>query len=124
LDKLMELDHVVMVTPGGYVIGNWELHGPSVYHYLNEDGDAPDEDPVIEQYPGDTWDFFSRGYTGQYGVRRSDPVMHNSEFLGGRLARDILAVDVPTLFVVTLVMGLHPTRSDDYVGWVVLYREL
>lgn len=44
------------------------------------------EDPEI--FVLEPWEFFSRGYTGQHGY--SGPEMHQSEFLGGSLARDIL----------------------------------
>lgn len=44
------------------------------------------EDPEI--FDLEPWEFFSRGYTGQHGY--SGPEMHQSEFLGGSLARDIL----------------------------------
>lgn len=84
-------------------------HGPTVYE---EDGEVF----VLE---GDhEWDFYSTGYTAQSGVKRGDPVMHPSEYLGGRLERDMYE-DEGT-YVVTVVYDL---AGSDPVGWTVLRKD-
>ena len=78
LNALMEFDHPIYVKEGVAT----DVH-PSLkdvyppYYYEAELQD-------------DSWEEFSYGYTWQYGV--ANP-MHNSEFIGGQLAKDILDTD-------------------------------
>jgi hypothetical protein len=81
----------------------------------------------------DEWEAFSVGYTGQHGYNGA--VMHASEYLGGRLAEDIL--ESPGTYVVCAVevdcsdedeTVCYDTVEDvrDYgcdcapAGWIVL----
>lgn len=122
LNDLMEIDHVVTVHADGTVSdGPQSLYAPSVYG---------DSSTGTEEIQGDGWEFASIGYTGQYGVRQQ-PGMHDSEFIGGQLARDILAT--PGTYVAVAVWW--PVDEDDanvteqeiedggvWEGWVVLRR--
>jgi hypothetical protein len=75
LNDIMEIDHVIQVHEDGTVTdfpGN--VHAPELRD---------------EELSGDPrWEFFSDGYTGQHSYQ--GPIMHNSEFVGGGLERDIL----------------------------------
>jgi len=66
----------------------------------------------------DNWEFFSDGYTGQYGY--SGPIMHDSEYIGGMLAEDIL--NEPGIYVVVAAMYSPKNDNDEFVweGWAVL----
>jgi len=80
LNNLMEFDQVIQVHADGTV-----TDGPSgiwAPDYRNDELDS------------DKWDNFLIGYTGQCGV--ASP-MHNSEFIGGKVADDIL--DSPGIYV-------------------------
>lgn len=71
----VEFDHVFTVMSGGTI-----TDGPSgIYAPSSHDGELD----------GSGWEYFTHGYTGQYGYR--GPIMHASEFIGGRLERDILS---------------------------------
>lgn len=110
LQDTAEIGHVFTVTDDGRVIdGPRGVYAPEVYHSDTDD---------IEVY-GDGWEPLT-GYTGQYGYRGA--VMHPSEYLGGRLAEDILST--PGTYVVTVVDT--PPDDDDsgpeLVGWAVLRR--
>lgn len=86
----IEFDHVFRVLDDGVVVD-----GPSTIW-------APDfrNDELSGYYRNgvaDRWEQFSAGYTGQYGTATP---MHNSEFIGGRLEKDILAT--PGIYAVVV----------------------
>lgn len=97
-------DSPFMISEDGSVVFT-DDYPPNVY----DDGESTFSDDSH-------WEFYSRGYTCQWGVKRSDPVMHPSEYLGGRLARDMWE-DCGT-YVVTTVTDLGD--SGDLMGWTVL----
>ena len=107
LERIAEFGHVFTVTETGTVV-----HGPAgVYAPEYYDGTTSAE----LQRAG--WEAMS-GYTGQYGY--NGPHMHASEYLGGRLARDIL--ETPGVYVV-VVVDVLPDDSDpdpEPAGWAVL----
>lgn len=83
LNYVMDFDHVIQVHADGSVTdaptdtrSSWapEFNGDSATGTAELDGDG--------------WSIMSDGYTGQQG---GGNVMHNSESIGGRLERDILA---------------------------------
>lgn len=94
----------------------------TVSHARDDEADAAvyapeavyvDSDPeTLDEVPAG-WHAL-RGYTGQHGYR--GPIMHESEFLGGRMAEDVLST--PGLYVVVTV----ETYDDDDTpaGWAVL----
>lgn len=73
LNDRMEFDHVIEVTAAGDIIDRSDLYAPDLY-----DDELADPDWVLLD-----------GYSGQHGY--SGPMMHASEFIGGRMASDILA---------------------------------
>lgn len=72
LNDVMSMDHVIRVWPDGTVSEPRDVHAPDL-----DDGEV-----------SGAWDLMN-GYSGQYGY--SGPLMHQSEYIGGGLARDILA---------------------------------
>lgn len=66
---------------------------------------------------GDGWELMT-GYTGQYGY--TGPMMHASEFVGGRLARDILAT--PGLYAVVTVTDMTSGELAD--EWAVARKDV
>ena len=114
-----EFDHVFRVTANG-VIEEPDYIGPDLYH--------DDKEDIVDNgapMSSSEWTALT-GYTGQYGY--DGAVMHSSEYIGGRLAEDIISLSaggdlggMPLVWVVTSVELLD---DDDVVGWAVLYREM
>jgi hypothetical protein len=109
LTEIMEFDHVIEVHADGSVTdGPANIYAPDLY-----DGELQ----------GEGWEFFTYGYTGQYGY--DGPMMHNSEFIGGGLERDILAK--PGLYV-SLIGNYSCDEHEDECecdtaeGWAVAYH--
>jgi hypothetical protein len=98
LNTVMDFDHVIYVGPDGTVS---DVDGVYCYAELNVNMAGEDEFYIPEG-----WELL-RGYTGQYGY--NGPVMHPSEFIGGRLAEDIL--ETPGYYVALVV-----SASCDYDG--------
>lgn len=98
LDGMMELDHVVRVHADGTgTDAEPGIYAPELYHDDNDD-----YGPLLSN-----WSLMT-GYTGQYSY--SGPVMHSSEFIGGRMAEDILAA--PGLYVSVVVEVLDCEECD------------
>lgn len=85
-----------------------EVYAPEVYHVDGE------QHPRDVEVLSDEWETFSVGYTGQWSYNGA--VMHASEYLGGRLADDILTN--PGVYVVVSVED--PDDHDSPAGWTVL----
>jgi hypothetical protein len=139
LNDIMEFDLVVRVHPDGSVTRAEGIYAPEVYpDYAEKGHDHISGYPFGYDYEtgkpkrGAEWSLM-RGYTGQHGCADSAH-MHNSEFIGGRMERDILAN--PGLYVaVTLDWpcdtyygcdGPDPETGEscdmDHVeGWAVAY---
>ena len=101
LQTIAEFDHPFTVAIDGALLDAVGVYAPEVYH--SETDDVEVSDP--------RWTALT-GYTGQHAY--SGAVMHASEYLGGGLARDILAT--PGTYVVTSV-GVH---DEEPAGWAVL----
>lgn len=99
---------------------------------VHEDGGVSDEPGVYApalDWHSDTWHLDGKGwtlldgYSGQYGY--SGPIMHPSEYIGGRMARDI--VSTPGVYVALICSdhGDDPDASEDLdpVGWAVARRD-
>lgn len=93
LNDVMEFDHVIEVHADGSVTGAPAgIYAPSLW-----DGELDD----------DSWTLMN-GYSGQ--DRYAGPIMHNSEFIGGRMEIDILAT--PGYYV-----ALVSSYSEDADGF-------
>lgn len=133
LNNMMATGHVVRVHGDGTVTDAPErVYGPEGA-YVHTEGAEPHLDAT-------GWELMT-GYTGQYGYR--GPVMHESEYIGGALERDIR--ERPGLYVVLAVDHLRvgetvchgcgapegewcvdecdADRESLTEGWVVAYRE-
>lgn len=98
LNDIMEIDHVVRVHRDGQITSG-NIGAPTEPDVL--DGDLASSDGP--------WSLM-RGYSGQELRNRAEnAVLHNSEFIGGGLERDIRAV--PGLYV-ALVMHWSPTCTE------------
>jgi len=112
LNKIAEFDSPFLVDEEGNVHETKGIYAPSVYVYCDEDGQIEGE-PEID---AKGWSFVN-GYSGQYSY--AGPIMHPSEFLGGRMARDVL--ETPGVYVLCVVIDIDD--SEDLIGWVLLERE-
>lgn len=139
LNAAMEIDHPVRVHADGSVTSAEDgIYAPTVYADGNGIGlDFIDGRPFGHRERSDglqriEWDMMT-GYTGQYGCAGSAH-MHDSEFIGGRMERDILAN--PGVYVATVlnwpcdeIYGCEGPDADtgescdaDHTeGWVVCY---
>ena len=92
---------------------------PSLYPEVFAPEAWPLEDGESFTAP-DGWSAVS-GYSGQYGY--SGPVMHPSEYLGRRMAADVL--DAPGVYCLCVVEYLPEEEDGETVagGWVLLKRE-
>lgn len=106
LNDIMDFDHIVEVhTDGSITDGPANLYAPSLY-----DGDLDDS----------RWELLT-GYSGQYGY--SGPIMHNSEYIGGGMERDILST--PGVYVALVCYWSPDEESTDdehtIEGWAVAH---
>lgn len=105
LNSIMEFDHVIRVRDDGSVTDEPGLYAPDVYS----------EDDGSVTIGGTGWGLLN-GYSGQESY--SGPVMHPSEYIGGGMARDILAE--PGVYVAVVVSDYSDGETD---GWAVLRRD-
>lgn len=140
LNDVMEFDCVVRVHADGTVTGAESgIYAPSVYpDYSKEGEDYISGFPFGFDYAtglpkrGAEWSLM-RGYTCQHGWAGS-ACMHNSEYIGGGMERDILAN--PGLYVAVVLnwpcdeeygcCGPDPETdavcdADHVEGWAVAY---
>lgn len=115
LNNVMEFDYVIRVNADGSIDDGIETPGSHTPE-LRDDALEPSSSAV------DKWELMD-GYSGQQGY--SGPMMHSSEYIGGRMADDILAA--PGLYV-ALVNYTTPDESvpeaerdayDEICGWAV-----
>lgn len=105
LNDIMSFDHVIQVHADGAVTEPSGVYAPELH------------DGEIE---GREWTLLT-GYTGQYGYR--GPIMHDSEYVGGYLADDILAE--PGVYVALVNYLSDPeggNSSGGLEGWAVARR--
>ena len=95
LNNVMEFDHVIEVKADGTVADVEESFYFDVTTYQQE-GQEGHWETSYDLPEG--WHVMN-GYSGQHGY--SGPDMHRSEYIGGRMARDIL--ETPGLYVALVV---------------------
>lgn len=99
LNAVMEFGHVIEVKPDGDVVDGPNLYTDElVWQDVDEGGSAVGE-PTVDK----NWELLT-GYSGQHGY--SGPCMHPSEFIDGKMARDILAS--PGVYVALSVECRYP----------------
>lgn len=104
LSDVMEFDTVIRVNEDGTVDVLEDAISPSL-----EDGNV-----------GKGWELLN-GFSGQYSY--AGPIMHESEFIGGGMARHILST--PGLYV-SLVSYYTPEDEDEdnIDGWAVAFKDI
>lgn len=122
LNDLMEFDHVIRVKADGSTEEPSGIYGPEGIEMETLDDDAGSimeehEIAYAEAVRLQGWDLM-RGYTGQYAAKRSNYIMHTSEYIGGRMETDIR--ERPGLYV---AITIECEDSDDAAGWAVAYRD-
>lgn len=108
LNERMEFDHVVEVLVNGLIIDRNDLYAPECY----DDGQGK-----IDFAGAVGWSALD-GYSGQYGY--AGPIMHPSEFIGGRMADDIAST--PGVYVVVVISDLDDLEGEPS-GWAALRYE-
>lgn len=116
IDRAVEFDSPFRIEEDGTLTRPLpDVFAPEVWHVEGE------RHPNDVEIP-DGWTAWSVGYTGQYSYNGA--VMHSSEYIGGRMARDLL--EDPGTYVVCSV-EVHPEdayegEGDDPApaGWIVL----
>ena len=103
LSEIMEFDSPIEVREDGTMIHRHDIYAPDLW------------EGEVEGYE---WTLMN-GYSGQ--DRYSGPVMHNSEYIGGRMERDIR--ETPGVYVVVACYW-SPEEDDpdgevDVEGWAV-----
>jgi len=112
LSEIMEFDHVVRVQSGVVTDDNVaDLYAPECLFGAFEDGRH------IE--PNTGWTLLA-GFTGQY----HGPLMHASEYIGGRLENYILTNDGHYVALVCYVLGDNTASEEEPAGWCVAFRPL
>lgn len=118
-DKLrdaMDFDHVIQVTALGDIEHGCRIeddantsHAVYAPEVCINGGD--DITPIVP----DGWELLN-GYSGQFSY--AGPIMHASEYIGGKLADDILSE--PGVYVCVEVTDLSATDDEDpCAGWAV-----
>lgn len=113
LNSFMEFDCVIRVDEDGNV-----TEAPGVYAPELNDGEVWGGEPW-DIGKGDSWTLLD-GYSGQCGY--SGPIMHPSEFIGGRMAEDILATAGEYVALVSYYTPEDEDDDDNVDGWAVAYR--
>lgn len=102
LNDIMSFDHVIEVQSDGGIIARSDIFAPELH-----DGEVQSTN----------WELLD-GYSGQ--DRYSGPIMHNSEFIGGRMEEDIRSN--PGVYVALVCTWLDAEDDDDedaVEGWAV-----
>lgn len=117
LRKVMEFDHVIHVDEDGTVTDAEGQYAPDVDVDTDSDGQILDhhEKAMIESVRSQGWELMT-GYTGQYCYH--GPIMHPSEFIGGRLAEAIL--EDPGYYVSVSVETDNP---EEPAGWAIARKD-
>lgn len=115
LNSIMEFDLVIQVHADETVTVAPDVQAPELHTEPTEGGGAEE---YLDSPHGTSWELLS-GYTGQYGY--NGPIMHPSEFIGGRMECDILARPG---YYVALVADDPDDNIDEPMGWAVAYRPM
>ena len=131
LDRVMEYDHVIRVRTDLAVEDVDYVHAPESRIGTDDDGQVlqAHEAEWRDGLESQGWSVMN-GYSGQWSYR--GPIMHTSEYVGGRMAQDILAE--PGFYVKVRVEILprgeeegdadEGDADEEPAGWAVLYREM
>lgn len=121
LNDIMEFGHVIEIHKDGKITEPTGIYCDAELNVMTNGED--------DFYLPKGWELITNGYTGQYGY--SGPVMHSSEFIGGRLERDIL--ERPGYYVALIVNGYCDYSGEtqctedigcdcEPAGWTVAFK--
>ena len=115
LSDVMDFGHVIRVTETGEVEDVDGEYAPELYVDVDADGqEYPGTDTRLhESAERQGWELLT-GCTGQHCY--NGPVMHSSEYIGGRMAEDILSE--PGVYV-AVVVEIDDPDVEDAAGWAV-----
>jgi len=124
LDDLIGLDTMpVEVNADGTITERRDLYTPEVYANTTDDGESYLPDAEADAHATlnrEGWEPM-RGYTGQHGAGADAWFMHASEFIGGGLARDILAT--PGVYAAVVIYPLAAEGVEvEPTEWAVIRR--
>lgn len=123
LNDLLALDaYPIRVNADGTIDDHAAVTPPDVYAAVDTNGSYTPtaERDAARDLDRDGWEPM-RGYTGQHGAGRGSWLMHASEFVGGRLAADILAE--PGVYAAVTITPLTPDETDaEPTEWAVVRR--
>lgn len=119
LNSIMEFDHVIEVMEDGTIRDRNDLYAPDL---CGEDADSCE---LLGSFHGvtgalqrDRWELLN-GYSRQ--DRYAGPIMHNSEYIGGAMERDIR--ETPGVYVALVCCywpdDEGPDTEIDFDGWAV-----
>lgn len=119
LNDIMEFDFPIEVHENGSVTrASDDVWAPELYLDVDEDGqvDMDADEDLKRQAKNAGWELLT-GYSGQH--RYTGPVFHSSEYIGGRMASDIL--EIPGVFVAVTIETLSQNEDEETepAGWVV-----
>lgn len=139
LNALMAIDHVVYVWDDGTVTDDQEttkgVYAPEIVcEYSGPFADAQilseHTAAMVESVKAQGWSLLC-GWSRQWMTRGDDPVMHESEYIGGSLADHVR--ETPGYWVAVSV-ELHPGETDpeydngsggsESAGWALAHREM
>lgn len=102
LQDAMDFDSPITIThkDGATLIGESDVYAPTL---------------MDEELDDSRWDLWSHGYTGQHGY--NGPIMHNSEYIGGRMELDLLAEQ--GTYVVLAAYWTDDDGNIDIEGWAI-----
>ena len=109
LNRAIEFDCPFEVHEDGTVTSAYGLYAPADVYWIEDTNGSGDIG-----MDNSSWDPLY-GYSSQYMYR--GPVMHPSEYLGGRMAQEML--DNPGIYVVTAVT-CFTDDDDDIAGWIAM----
>ncbi|AWY03916.1 hypothetical protein SEA_NEDARYA_99 [Gordonia phage Nedarya] len=122
LNDLMSFGNVVYSDGEGSVTDEFDdtVFGPEVvYVDLNEEGSVSSPETIEMSGYGD-WELL-QGFTGQYSY--NGPIMHDSEYIGGRLEDHIR--ENRGYYAAVIVDGDRTDENDESiaVGWAVAFKK-
>ena len=110
LNDVMDFDTVIYSHGDGETVTvRHDMYAPE----LHVDYDADGKDVIDLSTAGEPWELL-RNRSNQYAYH--GPIMHPSEFIGGRLARDILS---ERGYYAVLVA--YPYDDSEPDGWAIAY---
>jgi hypothetical protein len=135
LDNVMSFGHMIKVNADGTATDDlcslgkrpeWALHASETINVsLDSRGQASvaAEKEGLREWEALGWSNFTHSYSGQVGGSR---FMHPSEYIGGVLARDMLAQE--GYYLAVTVDGYKPDHDDDeewpeVYAWAVMFHE-